>query len=172
MWETAVMENVPNPRIRVMNRNVEHPRFDPPRPLTQWEREMLDMITCISFPGHEALRRQIDHTRVEGQCGCGCLTSDLVVESNPEYRLGDRRQGAIYDLYGRDMDGMTMYAILFVRDGYLSMLEVQRADSSPFKRSPDPMRFLDTEIAENQPERDRLEQAHRVIRRNEDYVIE
>jgi hypothetical protein len=171
-WETAVMEYKPDPHIRVMNQKIEHPRFDPPRPLTQWEQEMLDMITCVSFPGHEALRRQINHTRVEKQCGCGCLTSDLVVDPNPDYRLEDQRRGPIYDLYGKDNDGMVMYAILFVRDGYLSMLEVQRADGSPFKRPPDPMRFLDTKIAENQPERDRLEEARRVFRRDEDYVIE
>jgi hypothetical protein len=186
------MENKPRPRIRAINRKVQHPRFDPPRPLSEWEREMLDMFTSVPFDGHDRLRQQIHHTRVEGECGCGCLTPHLVVEPNPEYRLTDDHRGPIYDLFAKDTDGMVIHALLFVGDGYMSMLEVQRGDGSPFKRPPDPIRFLD--IAENlrhtrgdltyrhlsdseaearvERERERLEEARRRFRKYDDYVVE
>jgi hypothetical protein len=114
-----------------------------PRSLTEWERGMLTMITAVPFDGHDVLRRQIAHARVTRECGCGCLTSDFVVDPNPEYRLAYDRRGPIWDLYGKDADGMVMYTLLFLLDGYLAMLEVQRADSSPFTRPPDPVRILD-----------------------------
>ncbi len=121
------------------------PKYDPPRPLNEWEREMLEMFTAIPFDGHALLRQQIAFTRVEGECDCGCLTADLVVQPRSDYRLSDGYPSPIYELDGTDTDGMMMYAILFIRGGYLAMLEVLRADGSAFSAPPDPQRFLTIE---------------------------
>jgi hypothetical protein len=124
---------------------ISHPRFDPPRPINAWERHMLEMFTAVPFEGHSALRRQIPGARVESECGCGCLTSHFVVKCAPTDRLPNGYPNPIYDLHGTDLDGMHLHAILFLRDGYLSSLEVIRADSSAFAEQPNPWRFLDVE---------------------------
>jgi len=120
------------------------PRFNPPRPLRDWERRILEVATAFPFVlGGASLRRQIPYTRVVGECTCGCLSVDLVTDPHPEDRVVDDKHGRHYEVYGTDADGMGISALLFEREGYLSQLEVLRNDGSPFTHQPDPRRFLD-----------------------------
>lgn len=118
--------------------------FDPPRPANEWERAMLRLVaTQLPDDWRAPLRRQIPVATVNCECGCGCLTADLVVPRDPAFQIPGAPSGMRYELVGFDRDGMHMMALLFLRDGYLASLEVLRSDSSPFKHQPGPWRFLD-----------------------------
>ena len=42
------------------------------RPLTDREREVLNALLAVNFPGAPAMRAQATLVRVVGGCGCGC----------------------------------------------------------------------------------------------------
>ena len=118
--------------------------FSPPRPLNDWEQRMLGIFTAFPFVvGGDSLRRQIPRTHVDNECGCGCLSPSLTTDRDLALQVKDGKQRHVYELYGDDADGMMIFALLFVDDGYLSLLEVMRGDSTPFTHQPDPRRFLD-----------------------------
>jgi hypothetical protein len=45
-----------------------------PRPLTDREREVLDVLLAVDFSGVEVLREQAGTVVVVGRCDCGCPT--------------------------------------------------------------------------------------------------
>lgn len=47
------------------------------RPLTGRERDVLEALLSVDFPGVERLRREVDTVRVVGVCGCGCPSVDF-----------------------------------------------------------------------------------------------
>ncbi len=124
-----------------------HP-IDPPRPLNTWERQMIDLLlsqpkACMDeVPGSAMVRRQLHSARVDEACSC-CLSIGIVVDHAPANQMPGGPSGFYTDLGGDDVDGMSMWAILFTKDGYLVELEVQRADGTPFRLEPDPRLFYD-----------------------------
>lgn len=49
-----------------------------PRPLTERERSVLDVLLSVDFDRVEDLRRQAADVVVVGMCGCGCPSIDFV----------------------------------------------------------------------------------------------
>jgi hypothetical protein len=122
--------------------------IDPPRPLNDWERQVIDLLLSYpkahvdTLPGSDAVRRQLVSARVNEACSC-CLSVGLITDHDPANQILGSPTGFYTDANGQDTDGMTMWAILFTKGGYLSELEVQRADGSPFTHLPDPRLFLE-----------------------------
>ena len=52
----------------------------PPRPLKTAEREVLERILSVEFPGATELRLQVPVTNAVAACECGCASIDLAVE--------------------------------------------------------------------------------------------
>ncbi|CCH17705.1 hypothetical protein [Micromonospora lupini] len=53
---------------------------DMPRPLSVIERDVIARLLSVPFPGRDELRAQLPFARVEGRCGCGCVTVNLAVD--------------------------------------------------------------------------------------------
>jgi hypothetical protein len=108
------------------------------RPLSPGEREILDHLLSADVPGADALRRQVDHTRVIGRCPCGCATIMLAVDraASPTAAVSSRTP----------IDAMSLnnqYGLmLFVDDGYMSSVEIYgMAAAKPPAEFPPPSAF-------------------------------
>ena len=94
-----------------------------PRPLTDDEHRVLDLILGATFEGAEPLRAQSRDVLVVGRCTCGCPSIDLAVAADT--RRSTRPDGLVpVELsvvpLAQEPPGQV---ILFVRDGELSYLE-------------------------------------------------
>ncbi len=95
------------------------------RPLTPSERGILDLLLAQEFPDAARLRAQLPHTQAIGQCSCGCASVDLEVDRglcDPAAGRGSpvRSEANVLDDAGQPRGGV----IVFLRDGYLSRLEI------------------------------------------------
>ena len=91
-------------------------------------------------PRMTALRGQAAIARVDGMCRCGCATIDLSVDRTAaEVALG--LEYAAVDSYTHDKADVERLRelIVFVKDGWLSSLEVVFYGDSPPTVLPDPM---------------------------------
>ncbi len=119
--------------------------INPPRALNIWERAMIKHLTTDPLPHHDMIERQLSFAWVTHE-----LASDpsvrIEVHRNPDDRIPGISNTSLYwalsYIEGRDVDGMYMWAILKAGDGYIEMLEVQRADGSLFAHLPSPKKFL------------------------------
>lgn len=112
-----------------------------PRPLSDTERGVLELLLAQDFDGAAALRSQLPHAKVVGACTCGCVTVDLAVDKEAAERaaIGGRlirAEATILD----DMDEPIGGVIVFLRDGYLSMLEAY-SYGDPINAWPEPDRL-------------------------------
>jgi hypothetical protein len=76
-----------------------------PRPLTTREREVLEALLSVDFPGVDGLRRQARELQVVGMCGCGCPSVDF---------QRDRGLGMIVRVNARlsdSYDGLFLYTL-------------------------------------------------------------
>lgn len=94
-----------------------------PRPLTDDEHRVLDLILGTTFEGVESLCAQSRDVQVVGQCPCGCPSIDLAVAADTRGAI--RADGLVpVELnvapLAHEPPGQV---ILFVRDGELSYLE-------------------------------------------------
>lgn len=98
------------------------PRIDPPRPLTEREREVLTFLVSQSFSGHEELQSQIPVARVWVQ-EPGGATISLVVDRSavPSAPVTRRVPVAAGGCIGKEQ---FCEVLLFVDEGYLSGLEL------------------------------------------------
>ncbi len=113
----------------------------PPRSLTEWEYSVLDLLLSRPFPGSADLRKQAETVRVSAACGC-CLSlmftgADEVPRQPSNAHHGHVNMAMVAELDGLDQDGVPFWALLFVHDGFLAELEIQRADGAPFVKAPD-----------------------------------
>ncbi len=93
-----------------------------PRELSPQEREVLELVLAPDFEAAEVLRAQVPAARVEGLCGCGCPTVDLVVEGAPAAEGFSSPVVPVRLIV--TTDGIETGAIiLLVEDGRLSRLE-------------------------------------------------
>lgn len=96
-----------------------------PRPVSPTERGVLDLLLTQEFEGVEKLRAQLRHVQVVGRCSCGCATVDLAVDRDLcEPATGRGRpilsEADVLDDAGAPRGGV----IVFLTDGYLSLLEI------------------------------------------------
>jgi hypothetical protein len=85
-----------------------------PRPLTQRERDVLNVLLTADFPDAEALRAQAADVEVVGVCGCGCPSVDFRKE--PGVGLHVRVNASIA---GGSHDGLFLYTL----EGHLGGIE-------------------------------------------------
>jgi hypothetical protein len=93
------------------------------RPLNASERRLLDVLLTRDFPGRDELRLQAQTVQTTGRsCGCGCPTFALVADrALPPARV---KEHMVSDAHGNDPAGHPVGVLLFVKDGYLSEIEV------------------------------------------------
>jgi hypothetical protein len=113
----------------------------PPRVLGAWEQTVLDHLLFKPFPGSEDLRQQVETIRVSAACEC-CLSIVLTDADGPPRQPSNAHHGhvdmaMVADLDGVDDDGVPFWALLFVQNGLLAELDIQRADGTPFIRAPE-----------------------------------
>jgi len=98
------------------------PSFNPPRPLTNREREVLEFLVSQRFRGHEELNSQVPATCVTVQEPDGATISLIVDRSiAPPARVNWRIP---VQAIGQTSDGEPCEILLFVDDGYLSAMEI------------------------------------------------
>ena len=102
-----------------------------PRPLTDDEHGVLDLILSATFEGVEPLRAQSRDVRVVGRCTCGCASIELVAAANAPRSI--RTDGLVpVELNIAPLaESPPGQVILFVRDGQLSYLEFVFFDERP-----------------------------------------
>lgn len=107
------------------------------RPLSADEARVLSRLLSLEFAGALELRRQVPHARVVAHCQCGCATVDLAVDQSaaePAHGLRSPipAEGVVLDEIGEHTGGV----IIFLKDGYLSSLEVYSSSGDPIRAWP------------------------------------
>jgi hypothetical protein len=115
--------------------------IDPPRPLTRWERDVLNRLLSLPFPGHHRVLEQVRAALVREDS----TRNPSVILTIPRHiapvldEAGQLEMGVIpVELAGKDADGMEIGVVLGWRAGYIDFLDVHRYDGEPFLRLPDP----------------------------------
>jgi hypothetical protein len=131
--------------VKVRFQETQWELVTPPRVLNDWERSVLNTLLPEPFPERDDLRDQVETVRVFAECRC-CLSIEMSDLSRAPLRPSNMHHGhvdvvMVAELYGRDADGVPMWALLFVQGGRLAELKIQRADGSPFQQQPDLRRF-------------------------------
>jgi hypothetical protein len=107
-----------------------------PRPLRPEESAaLLALLNHADFDGRDSLLAQVDFARVVGYCGCGCATVDLAVDSAaPASSSGSPipNEATVLGADGEPIGGV----LVFVRDGYLTSLEVYDYGGVPISPFP------------------------------------
>jgi hypothetical protein len=93
------------------------------------------LLSHADFDGRDALLAQVELARVVGYCGCGCASVDLAVDASPD------SAGVAHPIPNEARvlagDGEAVGGVLvFIRDGYLSMLEVYNYCGEPIRPLP------------------------------------
>lgn len=114
-----------------------HPciRHIPPRDFTPEETSVIEKLLCVEFEGRNALKEQLNHTKVIGNCSCGCRS--ILLSSGSLAPMLSPSQRIPVEMESMDDDGVPVLFLLHVIEGYVSELEVFRADSEPLIKIPD-----------------------------------
>lgn len=102
-------------------------RFDPPRPMTERETEILALMLAGDDPQLETLRAQAAVAMVRSMCGCGCATIDLeceALDAGPVAEPARFQRHATRRTWGDAEDADPCDVILFVVEGRLASLEL------------------------------------------------
>lgn len=99
-------------------------KIDPPRRLTPWERETLELLLPDGWPD------RIAELEVHEGCTCGC--------ASVSFRPTVRQHHLVAEASGADADGMTIWVLLFGHPDHheLDEVDVQRADGRPIIQLP------------------------------------
>ena len=104
-------------------------RFDPPRPMTPREAEVLALMLARNDAALEALRAQASVARVRSMCGCGCATIDFDFDFDAQGAL-PAAPVARFQLHASSRESLAAAGadpwgvILFVDEGRLASLEL------------------------------------------------
>jgi hypothetical protein len=95
-----------------------------PRPLTDAESNVLAYLLTADVPGVEALREQAKSVVVTERCRCGCASIDLYVDPTTASPAVTTEpipvEASTRPEYGSEIFSL----LLFVRDGWLALLEI------------------------------------------------
>ena|SRR5579872_6719851 len=97
--------------------------INPPRELTDREKTLLEFLLSSPFPGRDELLQQAEIVKARGTCLCGCPTIDLTVDPRQAAPAIVRSRVPV-EANGFDTRGDAVLVMLFVDNGYMSMLEV------------------------------------------------
>lgn len=102
------------------------------RNLSVEERAWLNKLLESDFPGRDILKQQASTVSVKSYCGCGCRTIDLTTNpAAPKFPYALRIPVEMIVPFAA---GIPIMMYLHIENGYLSELEVFRADSSSLER--------------------------------------
>jgi hypothetical protein len=96
--------------------------------MTPDEQAVVLAMLAQDFPGSAELRAQVPSALVIGECGCGCATIELTVKSAPRSVNAPVQDGM---LISAEVQGTEAGVLLFVKDGYLSCVEVYSSGDQP-----------------------------------------
>jgi hypothetical protein len=102
------------------------------RALSDREREVLNAMLSVDFPGAEQLRLQADRVRVSGRCDCPCPTVYLSVDEAVASAVTHDRVPARAEVATGSGDSV----LLFADSGRLSSLEYAWIDEAPMEFPP------------------------------------
>ncbi len=122
----------------------------PARPLSRRERETLEALLAVDFPGVDALRAQLLGTRVTGRCACGCPTVDLEPPADAPPAVVGTSVPVEAKAHSRSGEGEGL-VLLFVDDGRLSCLEYAPLGDRTPSTFPPVHRLVDIAPALDQP---------------------
>lgn len=97
---------------------------EPYRPLTEREREILELLLAVDVEGIEELREQVSHVR-GARWNCGCASFNLVVDKTNAPRSTVTRS-PLSEASSREQDDpyRNYQLLLWVTDGWLSGVEI------------------------------------------------
>src|SRR3954468_11828669 len=101
------------------------------RPLTTYERAVLDKLLEPNFPGREELRRQLDSVTARQLFEDGTLALQCGVCDPAQVKGRVPTEGEC-----EDADGVVIHVLLHVVDGVMSELEVFKDDGSLARNPP------------------------------------
>lgn len=110
--------------------------LNPPRYLSPWEREVLETLLGVPFPGSEELRAQLGALRVSEEY-TGDDPSVIFSVTRPATPPAPVRRRIPIEAEAPDSDGATIQILLHVVDGFIWELELYRPDGKPIQRRPD-----------------------------------
>lgn len=102
-----------------------------PRALQPKERAALDFMLSLDEPGFTELRAQAAMALVEGHCGCGCATVDLVVDRERTPRDPLSRNSVVVSSWHKEPIDNALDPLVFLDGGWLSRLEVSWLETPP-----------------------------------------
>jgi hypothetical protein len=106
------------------------------RPLTDREREILELLLSVEVPGIEELRKQVAFARA-ARWDCGCASFDVIVDRERAPRSTITTSPAV-EAYSKERNdpNKAFDLLLWVEDGWLAGVEIvdyvdQHGDDSP-----------------------------------------
>lgn len=98
-----------------------------PRELSFEEWQVLSKILSTDFMGRDSIVNQLKSAKVISYCPCGCKTVDIEVDNSlPKYDYG---KIVPVQLTTYSQDGVPILAAIHISNGYVTELEILRADS-------------------------------------------
>ena len=110
--------------------------LDPPRQLSPWERDVLEALLAVPFPGAEELKEQLGSVKVAEEYGGDDPSVIFSVAQHAALPAPVKRRIPV-EAEGLDEDGATIQVLLHVIDGFVWELEVYRPDGEPMQCVPD-----------------------------------
>lgn len=118
--------------------------YEAPRELANDEQTWIEKMLDIDLPNKDILIEQLKHSKVIGQCMCGCKTINIQVDHRIEkYPYGERIP---VEVMSYESGQAPIMFLLHVVDGYINELEVLRADSTPITGE---IHLLNVEVTNN-----------------------
>lgn len=106
-------------------------------PLSRQQRRLLDFLLSPDFDGRDALVEQARTGRTAGSsCDCGCPS--FYVNPDPASPAASANEPVPIDAHGRDPGDNEVGVLLFVRNGYLTEVEIYGQTGSDFVGLPEP----------------------------------
>jgi hypothetical protein len=108
------------------------------RPPTVSERQILDRLLEVNFPGRDSLVQQLEGLLVKQINGEGCLSLNVISTARANLPNGVAVEGRYSDSDAVDSWEPRVNLLLHVVNGLLKLLEVYKDDSSRIRRAPNP----------------------------------
>lgn len=103
--------------------------YEHEREFTPEEKLWLQKLMNFDFKGKDAIIKQLQSSKVIGQCACGCKTINIRVDHAIEQYPYSIRVPV--EMTAIQSDGIPIVFLLHVLNGYIAELEIFKADSSP-----------------------------------------
>lgn len=93
-------------------------------PLSDRERDIVDLLLDVDVPGVAALRQQAHHATVSRRCACGCPTIWLAVDRERAPAIADLTRRLVSKAATPAPTPAPLHIHLYVEDGWLHQVEL------------------------------------------------